>query len=69
MTIIKMLSESQTSFITATHLHDICNFTELDKLNNVKKYHLHVDYDESKNKLIYGSNKKIYSGSDISKNS
>jgi len=63
MTIIKMLSESQTSFITATHLHDICNFTELDKLNNVKKYHLHVDYDESKNKLIYDRTLKEGSGS------
>jgi len=61
MTIIKMLSESQTSFITATHLHDICNFKELSQLKNISKYYLHVEYDEKNNKLIY--DRKLHEGS------
>ena len=63
MTIIKMLSESETSFITATHLHELGDFKELKELKNVNKYHLHVEYDEVKNKLIYDRTLREGSGS------
>jgi len=63
MTIIKMLSKSNTSFITATHLHDICNFKELQDIKNVNNYHLHVDFDEINHKLIYDRHLRTGSGS------
>jgi DNA mismatch repair protein MutS len=63
MTIIKMLSESQTSFITATHLHEICELKELSDIKNVNKYHLHVECDENNNKLVYDRTLKPGSGS------
>ena len=63
MTMIKMLSEARASFITATHLHDICKFESLDKIQNVKKYHLHVECDEKTNKLIYDRSLRKGSGS------
>ena len=53
LTMLEFLSKSSTSFITATHLHDIINFKRLYLLNNVKLYHLHVEYDEDKNIIIY----------------
>jgi len=63
MTMIKMLSKAKTSFITATHLHDICNFSSLDDLINVKKYYLHVECDNKTNKLVYDRLLKEGSGS------
>jgi DNA mismatch repair protein MutS len=63
MTMLKMLSQAKASFITATHLHDICNFSSLDDLINVKKYHLHVECDNKTNKLIYDRLLKEGSGS------
>ena len=63
MTMIRMLSEAKASFITATHLHDICKFESLDKITNVKKYHLHVECDEKTNKLIYDRSLRKGSGS------
>jgi DNA mismatch repair protein MutS len=53
MTMIEMLSKSKTSFISATHLHELTNFKRLETLNNVKLYHLHVELDSINNKLIY----------------
>ena len=63
MTMIKMLSDAKASFITATHLHDLCNFKSLDKMHNIKKYHLHVECDEKNNKLIYDRSLREGSGS------
>jgi len=63
MTMIKMLSKAKASFITATHLHDICNFSSLNELINVKKYHLHVECDNKNNKLVYDRLLKEGSGS------
>lgn len=47
------LAETKTSFITATHLHEIVGTSWLNSLDNVKCYHLHVSYDEKTNTLIY----------------
>jgi DNA mismatch repair protein MutS len=53
MTILKMLSETKTSFITATHLHEITEMKELKELTNIKQYHLHVEIDDENNKLYF----------------
>jgi DNA mismatch repair protein MutS len=53
MTMIEMLSNSNTNFITATHLHELCNFDRLKLLQNIKQYHLHVEFDDINNTLIY----------------
>ena len=65
LTMIELLSKVRTSFITATHLHDIINFDRLNKLDNIKLYHLHVEYDEEKNLIKYDRNLKEGSGNNF----
>ena len=50
---LKTLSESRTTFITATHLHELVNLPTVKELNNVKAKHLKITYDEINEKLIY----------------
>ena len=63
---IESLAKSQSSFITASHLHELVNYDRIKNLSNVKSYHLHVDYDEKRNLLIFdrmlrqGSGKSYY---------
>jgi DNA mismatch repair protein MutS len=64
MTMIEILSQSQTSFITATHLHELGDIERLKNIKNVCKYHLHVDFDESQHTLIY--DRTLREGSGIS---
>jgi len=52
-TMLEILSQRKTSFITATHLHDLINIPRLTNLTNVKSFHLHVDYDEKTNTIKY----------------
>jgi DNA mismatch repair protein MutS len=59
-TIIK-LSKLETSFIFATHLHDISNMQRIKELSNVKPYHLSVSYDNKTDSLIY--DRKLTEGS------
>lgn len=60
------LSESNSSFIFATHLHELIHLDCIKKLNNVKAYHLSVDFDPKTDSLIYdrklkeGSGDKVY---------
>ena len=53
---LETLSLSNSSFITATHLHDIANMTCIHKLNNVKIKHLKLTYDAKNDILIYDRN-------------
>lgn len=62
MTMLEILSASKTSFITATHLHDLTDFDRLKKLTNIKLYHLHIEYDEKNNTLKYDRKLKEGSG-------
>jgi DNA mismatch repair protein MutS len=55
------LSNKKSSFIFASHLHDIPKMKRIIELNNVKSYHLKVDYDEKTNNLIF--NRKLNEGS------
>ena len=60
------LSESKSSFIFATHLHELIHLECIKKLNNVKAFHLSVDFDPKTDSLIYdrklkeGSGDKVY---------
>jgi DNA mismatch repair protein MutS len=58
--LLKTLSESRTSFITATHLHEITNLETVKALKNVKPKHIKITYDESNDCLIY--NRELLDG-------
>ena len=53
MTMLEILAKNKTSFITATHLHEICSLSRLNHIPNIKLYHLHVEYDEKTNTITY----------------
>lgn len=57
---IIFLSKKNTSFIFATHMHQLNEISEIKELENVKTYHLKVEYNYEQEKLIY--NRKIESG-------
>ncbi len=60
------LAKIKSSFIFATHLHELVQISKIRELANVKAYHLSVDYDTTNDTLIYdrtlkeGSGDKIY---------
>lgn len=47
------LSKNNTSFIFATHLHELNNMDDIRNLNNVKIKHLSVKYDNDDKCIIY----------------
>lgn len=63
---LETLDSSNSSFITATHLHKIANLPTVKSLKKVKPYHLKVSYDEEKDMIIYkrelteGQGEKFY---------
>lgn len=63
-TILK-LAKLNSSFIFATHLHEICSLEKIKELNNVKAFHLEVEYDSKTNTLIYGRTLKETSGESL----
>ena len=50
---LETLSKSNTSFITATHLHKVANLPCVTNLKRVKSKHLKITYDETNEQLIY----------------
>jgi DNA mismatch repair protein MutS len=50
---LETLVKSNTSFITATHLHSIASLPSVTNLPNIKICHLKINYDEKKDCLIY----------------
>ena len=50
---LEVLEQYNSSFITATHLHQIAEMESVKKLKNVKSMHLKVEYDDENQKLIY----------------
>jgi DNA mismatch repair protein MutS len=50
---IQKLHQYRSSFIFATHLHEIINYDEITSLNNVSLKHMAVIYDKEKDMLIY----------------
>lgn len=47
------LSKLRSSFIFATHLHDISKIKYIQEITNIKSYHLSVAYNESTGKLVF----------------
>jgi DNA mismatch repair protein MutS len=60
------LANIQSSFIFASHLHDVASMKRIKDLTNVKSFHLTADYDEEKEEISFdrilkaGSGKQIY---------
>lgn len=60
------LAKIKSSFIFATHLHELVHLEQIKSLTNVKAYHLTVDFDPKHDALIYdrrlkeGSGDKVY---------
>ena len=50
---IETLAKTNTSFITATHLHEITSIESIKKLTNINIKHLKITYDAKDDKLIY----------------
>jgi DNA mismatch repair protein MutS len=65
-TTLMHLSDTKSSFIFATHLHEIVNLDEIKERDNIKAFHLTVDYDSKLDALIYdrilkeGNGEKVY---------
>jgi DNA mismatch repair protein MutS len=59
---IDSLSKSGASFITATHLHQLAKLKRIESLDNVQPYHLHVEFDNDNNLLIFDRKLKKGSG-------
>jgi DNA mismatch repair protein MutS len=55
------LAQSESSFIFASHLHDIQKIKKIQNLHNVKSFHLKVNYDSETDCLIF--NRKLHPGS------
>jgi len=53
---LEILSKSNSSFITATHLHNIASMNSVKQLNNLKVKHLKLTYDTNNDILIYDRN-------------
>jgi DNA mismatch repair protein MutS len=50
---IQKLHKCRSSFIFATHLHEIINYDEINSLKSVKLKHMSVVYDKEKDLLVY----------------
>jgi DNA mismatch repair protein MutS len=50
---IQKLHKSKSSFIFATHLHEIVNYDEITMLDSVKLKHMEVIFDKERDILIY----------------
>jgi DNA mismatch repair protein MutS len=50
---IQKLHKSKSSFIFATHLHEIINYDEITCLDSVKLKHMSVIYDKENDELVY----------------
>lgn len=61
-TAIMKLASSNSCFIFATHLHDIPNIPEVKAFQNIKTFHLTVEYDFTKDILVYDRQLKCGSG-------
>jgi DNA mismatch repair protein MutS len=59
------LAIRKSSFVFATHLHDLINIPLINDLNNVNAFHLSVTFDPVVNRLIYDRKLKSGNGSTL----
>lgn len=52
-TTVITLAETKSSFICATHIHELAQMQRIKQLSNVKVFHLTVNYDKEKDLLIF----------------
>ena len=50
---LEELHKNQSSFLFATHFHEIVKYEEVKNLNKIKLYHMEVMFDKITNKLVY----------------
>ena len=62
---IQQLHKCKSSFIFATHLHEIVNYEEINSLKNVQMKHMEVIFDKQKDMLIYDRKLKDGPGSSM----
>ena len=62
---IIQLSERKTSFIFATHLHDLVNIEKIKNISNLNIKHLSIHYDEKNSRFIYDRKLKDGQGSTL----
>jgi DNA mismatch repair protein MutS len=62
---ILKLSKLQSIFIFATHLHQLPELEEIEKLKNIICLHLSVMYEDDEDKLIFDRKLKYGSGSSV----
>lgn len=62
---IYTLASRKSSFIFATHLHDLVNISEVNQLTNVQTFHLSVEYDNRTKQLIYDRKLRPGNGSTL----
>ena len=58
---LSKLHRNRSSFIFATHFHEIVDFDEIQKLKNLHSYHMAVTFDREADQLIY--DRKLREGS------
>jgi DNA mismatch repair protein MutS len=59
------LAERQSSFVFATHLHQLSEMSEIESLQRVRQYHLTMTRDPATGDIIYDRQLKEGSGSDL----
>jgi len=64
-TTIINLAKSNSSFIFATHLHELAQMDRIKNLDKVKSYHLSISYDPLKDEIVYDRVLKEGSGDNI----
>lgn len=60
MTTLEQLYKTNSTFVFATHFHDIKNYTEIDDMTKLKMYHMSVKFNKKENTLVY--NRKLEEG-------
>jgi DNA mismatch repair protein MutS len=64
-TTIINLAKSNSSFIFATHLHELAQMERIKNLEKVKAFHLSISYDSDKDEIVYDRKLKAGSGDNI----
>jgi DNA mismatch repair protein MutS len=62
---ILSLSKKNTSFIFATHLHELCDLDYIKKIDNLKVFHLSVTFDKENDCLIFDRKLKEGNGNTL----
>ena len=62
---LSKLSQQKSSFIFATHLHEIIKLPQIKAIENIKAFHLSVSYDSKNDRLVFDRILKEGSGEEI----